>query len=259
METLEQMNNRFLKTTAEIEEYMKYLKEEETCLKQPIKAVHLERLSKSNDYLKKHQSTIKEKIKWAETEWQLLTQSRTFQYDFLGRMLATMLSKQEGEPYFYATRLVKHTFQIDEVNRPFYQVICFVTDNQKDLKSLLLDRISPTMYPFYVNHSPIMKPLPIELENELVFEDMIRKELELRGASNLYVVTENTISAPINYIVPENQALLTSFPFSHVNQVMEKMIVTRRQKNAENLTEAEVLKIIDECYESTTQLSGATI
>ena len=197
-------------------------------------------LLESQGYLTKHKESVEKKQKWIAKEWQRISQSRIFHYEVLGKIIATILTEQEKKPYFYATRLVKHTFQVDEKNRPFYRAVSFVTANKQDLESPLLDKLSATMYPYYINNSPIMKPLPKELASQSELEEMIRKELKARDAINLYIVTQNDIQNLNGFPKTENQSKLTNFPFYYVNMILEKMIEIRYHKNGAELTEEEI-------------------
>lgn len=259
MKTLEQINDEFLQAASEINQYTEYMELQEKCLKQSLKVVDLKILSESKEYLKQHRESVEGKLEWAKKEWQKISQSRTFHYELLGRIIAAILTRKEGVPYFCATRLVKHTFQIDEVNRPFYRVISFVTANKGDLEALLFDRLSATMYPYYLNNSPIMKPLPRELTSKSGLEDMIRRELEAREATNLYIVTENDIPSLNGFPKTENQSKLTNFPFHYVSVILEKMIEMRYHKNGAELTEGEIEQIISEFCESLKQITGVAM
>lgn len=250
MKTLEQINEQFLQVASMINEYAQYMEEQERCLNSSLSAVDLEKLSKLKEYLKQHKNSIEQKQEWIKVEWKKISQSRTFHYELLGKVIATILTEQESTPYFYATRLVKHGFQIDEINRPFYKVVSFVTTNRKDLEAPLLDQLSGTMYPFYINNSPVMKPLPRELATKLQLEDTIRVELENRNAMDLYVVTENDIPSSSKFPKTENQSILSSLPFPYVSMVLEKIIETRYHKNGVELTEEEMQRVISEFCKS---------
>ncbi len=259
MKTLEQINDRFLQAVSEINEYTEYMELQERCLKQSLKVVDLKILSQSKEYLKQHEKSVEEKLEWAKKEWKRMSESRTFHYELLGKIVAAILTQQERVLYFHATRLVKHTFQVDEVNRPFYRVVSFVTTNKQDLESPLLDKLLATMYPYYINNSPIMKPLPRELTSKSGLEEMIRRELEARQATRLYAVTENDIPNLKSFIKAENQSNFTSFPFHYVSAILEKMIETRYRHNGEELTEEEIEQIIKEFSESSKQITGVAM
>lgn len=259
MKTLEQINDQFLQAASEINEYTEYMKLQETCLKQSLKAVDLKKLSQSKEYLEQHKKSVEEKLEWSKKEWQKISQSRTFHYQILGNIIATMLTRKEEIPYFSATRLVKHTFQIDEVNRPFYRVVSFVTANKGDLESPLLDQLSSTMYPYYVNNSPIMKPLPRELTSKLGLEEMIKRELEVREATDLYIVTEHDIPSLNSFTKTENQSKLSNFPFHYVSMLLEKLIEARYHKNGIELTETEIEQMISEFSESLKKMTGVAM
>lgn len=259
MKTLEQINDQFLQAASEINEYTKYMELQERCLKQSLKVVDLKILSESKEYLRQHKQSVEEKLEWTKKEWQKISQSRTFHYQTLGKIIATILTKKEKVPYFYATRLVKHTFQVDEVNRPFYRVVSFVTANKEDLESPLLDKLSATMYPYYVNNSPIMKPLPRELTSKSGLEEMIKRELEARDATNLYTATEHDIPSLNSFPKTENQSKLANFPFHYVGMLLEKLIETRYHKNGAELTEEEIEQMIEEFSKSLKQITGVAM
>lgn len=259
METLEQINERFLKVASEINEYMKYVEMQERCLKQSLSEVDLKCLSESKEYLKEHEFAIKEKIEWAQKEWETLCRSRTFHYEELGKFIASLLTKKEGIPYFCATRLVKHVFQVDEVNRPFYRVVSFVTANPNDLNRMLMERITSTMHVYYFNNSPVMKPLSRELQSMDEYERMVGRELELRDANNAYVITRNTISSFVPFETPENQSLMKSFAFSYVNDALERLIERRFHEKAKELPEKVVVGIVEEFCNNQKQVSNVVI
>ena len=259
METLEQINDRFLKIATEVNEYIKYAEQQEKCLKQPLNSVDLKALTESKIYLDEHKFLMEEKMEQSTKEWKKICNCRTFDYEVFGKILAILLTKTEGVPYFYATRLVKHPFQVDEINRPFYRIVSFVTKNPKDLEVFLLEKISATMYPYYMNNSPVIKPLARELEERTIFEKMIKKELEVREVTNAYVVTKHDISISGSFKKPENQILLPTFLHGSIDVIIEKMIEKRYQKNGKQLTALEIEEIIAEFITTQKQTTGILI
>lgn len=230
---MKQINEEFLKKTAFINEYIQYQKWQEEMLQKPPSMVDLERLKKIRAFLEFHQLDILEKKEKAKEEWNQICLARTFRYDELGSLLASLLSGDKI--YFFASRLIKHPNQIDK-NGPFYQIVSFVTCNPHDLDSYLLDHLSKTMYPYYVNDSFIPKPLPFELSDQKVFEQLIERELEMRQATDIYVVTKNDILATPLFQKKQNQALLTTFPFTKINETIEEIIEKKYHQDRESLS-----------------------
>ena len=122
---------------------------------------------------------------------------------------------QNESEYFFATRLIKHTFQIDEENRFFYHLLL------------------------------IIKPLDEELESVSTFEKVLRRELEIRENTNVYVITRHDIPDILGTKNIENKMILPITSFRELENIVEKNIVLRYQLNGRMITEEQIIEIIN--------------
>ena len=152
------------------------------------------------------------------------------------------MTQYEGKNYYSATRLIKHFFQANS-DRSFYHMVSFITEQQKDLEFLLLERPLSTIIPFYQNHALIIKPLKQEMESQVTFDQLLRKELEIRNNDMIYVSILHDIVDELN-VKPKNQCVLATFPFSYVNDVIEQIILKRYYLGGKELSKEEMMQMI---------------
>ncbi len=131
------------------------------------------------------------------------------------KILFDFFTLRNESEYFFATCLIKHTFQIDEENRFFYHLLL------------------------------IIKPLDEELESVSTFEKVLRRELEIRENTNVYVITRHDIPDILGTKNIENKMILPITSFRELENIVEKNIVLRYQLNGRMITEEQIIEIIN--------------
>lgn len=247
MESLEQINHQFLKVLKEVQTYRSQIKIQGIDLDIFMQTMNYHSLSNTKKYLITHRSSYEEKENWLLEEWRVIQKSRTFHYQQLEYLIATIVTKYEGKKYYPATRLIKHSFQVDP-NRPFYHMVSFITEQHKDLDFLLLERPLASIIPFYQNHALIIRPLEQEMESQEVFEQLVQKELEIRKNDMIYISTSHDIIDELDVKKTKNRCILTTFPFSYVNDVMEHIILKRYYRGGKQLSKDEMMQIITDLW-----------
>ena len=246
MKTLEDINLEISKLGKEIEELRKkinsnveysFIKNEKAELINAKASIqHLKQLLKEKE-LEFNRNVLK------------LKKSRMFDYEEIGKIISNFLTLQNDSKYFFATRLVKHTFQIDEENRPFYHIVSFVSNKKEDLQDLLLDRLSGTMIIIFNHPSLIIKPLDSEMNLVGTFEKMLRRELEVRGSTSVYVATMNDIPELLGTKNLENKITLPTTEFGILEDLIEEIIAYRYQTNSKRITKKQIMEIINSINE----------
>jgi len=248
MENIEQINKCLLEHIQDVNRYKEMVDLLGQWKKKELMIGDLLPVKEVINYVKQNKEEISLKEEFIKREWKKLCLSRTFGYKELGYILEHILTLAEGKKYYAATRLLKHNFQVDEKVRIFYKVVAFITDKRSELKYLLLENLTVNMQVFYVNNSPIIKPMDSELETMKDFDRVLKCELQNRKCDRIYVETSNHIVNSSYLEEPLNKLDITNFPYEYVNDIMEQIIVARYNQNGKVLNHNQVIEIISKYF-----------
>lgn len=244
MSQIEEINSTILQLAQEVNSFYQTLNLQDQYLNYSFREEDKETLVSNRRYIEQHKEEMSIKKRHLEEEWTKLSQSRSFDYQKFGEMIASIVTQVEGVPYHFATRLVKHSFQIDESWRPFYQVVSFITPKEDDLEPILLEELSSTMIPFYMPTSPFIKPLESEIASTTLFEQILKQELEIRRMNHIYIETVHDIPEQIGLEKPINRTRFLNVPFLYLNDVIEEIIAGRYYRNGHSLEPEEIQSIV---------------
>lgn len=248
MESIEQINNCLLEQIQDVNRYKEMVLLLESWEKKESLIGDLLPIKEVTDYVRQNKEEMTLKEEHIKREWKRICQSRTFNYKDLCYILGHILTIAEGKKYYAATRLLKHNFQIDESVRVFYKIVSFITDKRSELNYFLLENLTGNMQLFYVNNSPVIKPMDSELETVDDFDITLRYELQNRSCDRIYVSTSSHVFNADYLAEPMNKIDIADLPYDYINDVMEQIIIARYKQNGKVLKHNQIIEIISEYF-----------